>query len=205
MQDTGYLTSENLFELTDPPRSMTIIGGGPIALEMAQACHRLGIDITVLQRGRHLLPRDEPSLVERLVSQLRLEGVRIVVDVDTVSAARTADGRKEVRGTAAGVDAVWSAEEILVATGRVPNVDGLGAEPLGIVVGPKGIEVDDRLRTAVPTVYAAGDVAGRFLFTHSAGFEAVRAVRDAFFPGKGTFTALVPWCTFTDRSWPMPA
>src|SRR5204862_7850791 len=85
----------------------------------------------------------------------------------------------------------WAADELLVAAGRRPNIDGLGLDP-------DGITVDERMRTNVPSIYAAGDVAGRFLFTHSAAHEAVRAVRDMFFPGKGTVSDLVPWCTFTD-------
>ena len=197
LAEAGYLTSENLFEQKDPPSSMVIVGGGPIALEMAQACRRLGMAITVLQKGDRLLPRDEASVVQVLVAQLESEGVTIHLNVETTS-VRVENGRKIVSGTAAGVPMEWAAEELLVAAGRVPNVEGLGLVEVGVKVGPRGIEVDNRLRTAVPTIYAAGDVAGRFLFTHSAGFEAVRAVRDAFFPGKGTFTALVPWCTFTD-------
>ena len=197
LAEAGFLTSENLFELTDPPSSMVIIGGGPIALEMAQACRRLRIDVTVLQKANRLLPRDESTLVDMLVEQLRAEGVAINVNVHTTS-VRVEDGRKIVSGTVGGVAAEWGANELLVAAGRTPNVEGLGLDEVGVKVSERGIEVDNRLRTAVPTIYAAGDVAGRFLFTHSAGYEAVRAVRDAFFPGKGTFTALVPWCTFTD-------
>jgi pyruvate/2-oxoglutarate dehydrogenase complex dihydrolipoamide dehydrogenase (E3) component len=93
---------------------------------------------------------------------------------------------------------VWAAEELLVGVGRKPNVEDLGLEAAGVKVGPRGIEVDERMRTSVPSIYAAGDVAGRYLFTHAAAHEAVRAVRDMFFPGKGTVSQLVPWCTFTD-------
>ncbi len=197
LAEVGYLTSENLFELIDPPGSLVIIGGGPIAVEMAQACRRLGMEVTVLQKADRLLPRDEPSLVDMLVDQLRSEGVQVHVNVET-TAVRVEGGVKIVSGKVGGVSAEWGADELLVAAGRTPNVEGLGLAEVGVDVGPRGVEVDNRMRTAVSTIYAAGDVAGRFLFTHSAGYEAVRAVRDAFFPGKGTFTALVPWCTFTD-------
>ncbi|MGH9266985.1 MAG: FAD-dependent oxidoreductase, partial [Acidimicrobiales bacterium] len=87
---------------------------------------------------------------------------------------------------------------LMVAAGRRPNVEGLGLEALGVEVGARGIVVDNRMRTAVPWIYAAGDVAGRYLFTHSSAHEAVRAVRDMFFPGRGTVSDQVPWCTFTD-------
>ena len=92
----------------------------------------------------------------------------------------------------------WEADELLVAVGRVPNMDNLGLEELGIETERKGIVVDNRGRSTVDTVYVAGDLAGRYLFTHAAAYEGVRAVRDMFFPGKGKVTASVPWCTFTD-------
>ncbi len=92
----------------------------------------------------------------------------------------------------------WTSHELVVAVGRRPNVEGLGLEKLGIDVGPKGVAVDGRLRTNVKSIYAAGDVAGRYLFTHAAGYEGVLAVRDAFFPGKAKADELIPWCTFTD-------
>jgi len=103
-----------------------------------------------------------------------------------------------VHGTEGGAARRWEADELLVAVGRVPNLDDLGLEELGIETGSGGIAIDDRGRTRVDTVYAAGDLAGRHLFTHAAAYEGVRAVRDMFFPGKGRVTASVPWCTFTD-------
>jgi pyruvate/2-oxoglutarate dehydrogenase complex dihydrolipoamide dehydrogenase (E3) component len=103
-----------------------------------------------------------------------------------------------VYGTEAGQPARWEADDLLVAVGRRPNVEDLGLEALGIETGSRGVVVDDRMRTNVASVYACGDVAGRYLFTHSAAYEGVRAVRDMFFPGKGKVTAGVPWCTFTD-------
>ena len=150
----------------------------------------------MLQKGPGILPRDEPELVEVLQRKLVGEGVdlRLGVDVDRVTVEP--DGRK-TRARSAG-ESVTCRTRCFVAVGRRPNVDGLGLEELGVEVGPRGVVVDERLRTNVKSIYAAGDVAGRFLFTHSAGYEAVRAVRDAFFPGKGTVTDFVPWCTFTD-------
>jgi pyruvate/2-oxoglutarate dehydrogenase complex dihydrolipoamide dehydrogenase (E3) component len=193
LEDAGFITSETVFELERVPRSITMIGGGPIAIEMAQGFTRLGIRTTVLQKGPGILPRDEPTLVEVLQRKLVAEGVdlRLGVDIDKV----TVEIDKKV--VHFGGESVAS-EELLVAVGRRPNVDGMGLEALGIAVAPRGVVVDGRLRTNVKSIYAAGDVAGRFLFTHSAGYEAVRAVRDAFFPGKGTATDFVPWCTFTD-------
>jgi len=197
LADVGFLTSEDVFELTAPPANFVNIGGGPIAVEMVQAFTRLGIPTTLLQRGPRVLPRDDPSLVDLLVGALRAEGVDLQVDVETERVA-VEHGRKVVYASQGGEARRWEADELLVAVGRVPNVEGLGLEDLGIGVGPRGITVDDRGRTVVSSVYACGDVVGRHLFTHAAAYEGVRAVRDMFFPGKGKVTAMVPWCTFTD-------
>ncbi|MGH9281704.1 MAG: dihydrolipoyl dehydrogenase family protein [Acidimicrobiales bacterium] len=197
LAEAGYLTSENVFELERAPARVIAIGGGPIATELAQGLNRLGVRVTVLQKGPGILPRDEPELVEILVNRLRREGVDLRLDV-AVEEVRSEGGAKVVLGTEAGQPARWEGDELLVGVGRRPNVEGLGLEQAGVTVGPRGVEVDDRMRSSVPSVYAAGDVAGRYLFTHSAAHEALRAVRDMFFPGRGRVSDLVPWCTFTD-------
>jgi pyruvate/2-oxoglutarate dehydrogenase complex dihydrolipoamide dehydrogenase (E3) component len=123
--------------------------------------------------------------------------VRLCLDVE-IERVTVEAGEKVVHGRQADAPMTWRAEEILVAAGRRPNVEGLGLEEIGVELGPRGIQTDDRLRSSVSSVYAAGDVAGRFLFTHSAGYEAVRAVRNMFFPGSSKGAYAVPWCTFTD-------
>ncbi len=198
LADAGYLTSETFFEQDRCPHSLVFIGGGPIAIELAQACHRLGVQVTVLQKDDRILPRDEAELTGRLTDLLREEGLDLRLGVDATSVEVRPDGTKVVVASVAGEEARFEADEIFVGAGRVPNVEGLGLEDLGIAVGRRGIETDERGRTAVKTVYAAGDVAGRTLFTHSAAYEGVRALRDMFFPGKGTLDATIPWCTFTD-------
>jgi pyruvate/2-oxoglutarate dehydrogenase complex dihydrolipoamide dehydrogenase (E3) component len=193
LAEAGYLTSETVWDIERAPASLIVIGGGPIGMELAQAFRRLGTTVTVLQKGPRVLPRDEPELVDRLVARLRGEGVALHLDAHA-DRVTTEDGMKVVHAQ----DAHWAAEEILVAAGRHPNVDGLGLEALGIEVTERGVKVDDRSRTSVPSIYAVGDLAGRHLFTHSAASEGVKAVRDMFFPGKGRFDNLVPWATFTD-------
>lgn len=197
LQEAGFVTSESLFELTDPPASFVNIGGGPIAVEMVQGFTRLGIPVTLLQKGPRILPRDEPALVELLIDKLRKEGVDLRFDVE-VEKVVVEGGKKIVTGTEAGAPARWEADELLVAVGRTPNIQNLGLEDLGIETTQKGVVVDNRGRTSVETIYACGDIAGRYLFTHSAAYEGVRAVRDMFFPGKGKVVASVPWATFTD-------
>jgi len=197
LEEAGYLTSENIFELELAPKCVVAIGGGPIAIEMAQGLRRLGLGVTVLQRGDGILTKDEPELVTLLTEVLRGEGVDLQLGV-AVDRVTVEDGQKVVHGHQGGQEVRFAAEELLVGVGRTPNVEDLGLDAAGVTVGRRGIEVDERMRTNVDSIYAGGDVAGRFLFTHSAGHETVRAVRDMFFPGKGTVSELVPWCTFTD-------
>jgi pyruvate/2-oxoglutarate dehydrogenase complex dihydrolipoamide dehydrogenase (E3) component len=194
LAEAGHLDSESVWEIERAPASLVVIGGGPIAVEMSQGFRRLGVPVTVLERGERILPRDEPELAERLARILRAEGVdlhtgvsaeRVTVE-DGLKVVHTADGRR------------FAGHELVVGVGREPNVEGLGLAGAGVAAGPKGVIVDASLRTSVPSVYAAGDVAGRYLFTHAAGFEGVRAVRNMLFPGRSRSDYGVPWCTFTD-------
>ncbi len=197
LEAAAPLTSDTVWDLERAPESLVVVGGGPIAVELAQALTRLGTRVTVLQKGPRLLAREEPSVVARLRAVLEAEGVEIVEEVTTTRVERRGP-EKVVHGEHRGRAGAWSGAEVLVATGRRPNVEGLGLEELGVELSPRGVVVDERMRSSVPTVYAAGDVAGRFLFTHSATHEGIRAVRDMFFPGKGTVATQTPWCTFTD-------
>ena len=197
LAEAGFLTNETIFDLDRAPASLTMVGGGPIAVELAQAMCRLGVEVVVLQRAGTLLTREDPALVDILTSQLRAEGVLIHTGV-SIERVTVEGGRKVVHASGDGGIRSWRSEELLVAVGRRPNVEGLDLDRAGVAATGRGIVVDERMRTSAPSVYAAGDVAGGHLFTHSAAHEAVRAVRDMFFPGRGTVSTLVPWCTFTD-------
>jgi pyruvate/2-oxoglutarate dehydrogenase complex dihydrolipoamide dehydrogenase (E3) component len=151
--------------------------------------------VHVLQKGPGVLEREEPALAARLLDTLRAEGVDLELGVDVERVSVSEDGLTK---TVHAGERSWSAAEIFVGAGRRPNVEGLGLEEVGVKVGRRGVEVDGKLRTSVKTIYAAGDVAGRWLFTHSAGYEAARAVRNMFLPGASGAPYLVPWCTFTD-------
>ncbi len=196
LPEVGCLTSETLFTLEHPPRSCVVIGGGPIAVEMAQALSLLGVRVHLLEKEDRILSRDEPELMELLAARLRADGLTIDVGVDIERVHVNGDS-KVVEGTQRGANRQWEGAEILVATGREPSVDALGLDAIGVTTGSRGVQVNNRLQTSVPSIYAAGDVAGRFLFTHSAGYEAALAVRNMFFPGSSKATELVPWCTFT--------
>ncbi|HEX7275770.1 MAG TPA: FAD-dependent oxidoreductase, partial [Acidimicrobiales bacterium] len=151
LTEAGFLTSETLWDLERAPASMVMIGAGPIATEMSQAFTRLGIATTVLQKGPRILPRDEPDLVDLLVAKLRSEGVDLHFNVE-IERVAVSGSRKIVFGSENGEPSRWDGEELLVATGRRPNVEGLGLDEVGVNVTRTGIEVDERRRTAVPSI-----------------------------------------------------
>jgi pyruvate/2-oxoglutarate dehydrogenase complex dihydrolipoamide dehydrogenase (E3) component len=201
LADVGALTDETLFALERPPASVIVLGGGPMGVELAQAFVRLGIATTIVQDGPNLLPRDEQGLVSVLTGVLRSEGVEVLLDARPTAARRDADGTVVLEIATSAGRSELRAEAVVAATGRRPNVEGLGLEELGIDVrsGPGGgVVVDERARTAFRSVYAVGDVADGEQFAHAAGPAAERAVRDMFFPGRAPVADLVPWCTFTD-------
>jgi pyruvate/2-oxoglutarate dehydrogenase complex dihydrolipoamide dehydrogenase (E3) component len=192
-----YLTNETVFDLDQAPEHLIVIGGGPIGCELAQAHRRLGARVTILEAAQ-LLPKDDPELVDFVRRRMRSEGVEIR---DGVRIAR-------VEGTAGRIAAVLQADgreeriagsHLLIAAGRRPNVAGLNLEAAGVRASPKGIEVDQRLRTTNRRIYAVGDVAGRYQFTHMAGYHAGLVIRNALFrlPAKVDHSA-VPWVTYTD-------
>ncbi len=197
--EVGYLTNETLFELTALPSRLAIIGSGPIGCEMAQAFARLGSRVTVIEAGARILGREDPQAAGVVQRRLEAEGVRFELGVQTERVARTEGTRRLdlTRGTER-----WSvsADVILVAAGRAPNVEGLELEKADVAYGRRGVLVDDTLRTSNPKVYAAGDVCQTFKFTHAADFAARLVLQNALFPGfKKRFSRLqIPWCTYTD-------
>ena len=197
LAEAGYLTSETLWDIESVPKSYVIVGGGPIAVELAQALNRLGAGVQLIEMLPRIMAREEETLSDALTAILRREGVDIHVGA-RAEAVRREGPLKTVSGTIGEESTDWTAEEIIVAAGRAPNTDGLGLEELGIEVTRAGVTTDERRRTSVRSIYATGDVAGRFQFTHWAGYESALAIRDMFFPGKAKYTEVVPWCTFTD-------
>jgi pyruvate/2-oxoglutarate dehydrogenase complex dihydrolipoamide dehydrogenase (E3) component len=197
LRQAGFLTSETVFALDRAPQSVVVIGGGPAGTETAQALRRLGVPVTLLERGPRILSREEPELVDVLGRVLGDEGVEVVCGAE-VQRVEVDAGRRIVHATVDGVPRSWAADAILVTVGRRPNVDGLGLEEAGVAVGPRGVIVDAGMRTSVPSIHCAGDLAGHERFTHAAAYQAVLAVRDMFFPGRARARAPIPWCTFTD-------
>ena len=191
------LTNETVFSLTERPEHLAIIGGGPIGCELAQAFVRFGARVTVMESGPRILPHDDPDAAEVVAAALRREGVEILTDA-RIDAVREAGAGKTIRLTRAGASTGIVASHLLVAAGRAPNVEGLGLEAAGVEYERKGVAVDERMRTSNPRVYAIGDVASRFRFTHAADAQARMVVRNALFFGRGKASDLViPWCTYT--------
>jgi pyruvate/2-oxoglutarate dehydrogenase complex dihydrolipoamide dehydrogenase (E3) component len=191
LNEVPFLTYEQIFDNDRLPAAMVVVGGGPIGIEMAQAYQRLGASVSVV--APHLLPKEEPEVREVMQRVLEREGIRFVW-------GRATSARKEGDDFVIGTDREEARGDLLlVASGRRPTVDGLNLEKAGVAYSETGIPVDDRLRTNVKNIYAAGDVLGGYQFTHLAGWQAFQAVRNALLPGNSSgFTDLVPWTTFTD-------
>jgi pyruvate/2-oxoglutarate dehydrogenase complex dihydrolipoamide dehydrogenase (E3) component/uncharacterized membrane protein YdjX (TVP38/TMEM64 family) len=197
LAEVGYLTNETLFWLTALPRRLAVIGAGPIGCEMAQSFAAFGSEVTVLDAGPHILPREDTDVAEIVARRMRADGVRLVHDA-RITGAERADGGVLLRYEVGGATGTLACDAILVGVGRAPNLEGLGLETGGVAHGRDGITVDDHLRTANPRVYAAGDVASAFKFTHTADAQARIVLTNALFLGRKKTSALhVPWCTYT--------
>ncbi|HVB38851.1 MAG TPA: mercuric reductase [Vicinamibacterales bacterium] len=193
-----FLTSENLFWLTERPARLAIVGAGPIGCEMAQAFARFGTAVMLLETSARVLPHEDPDAAAIVGARLAADGVRIETGVRLTRVERGPGGTLVhfARGDAAQTA---EADAVLVAAGRAPNVESLDLETAGIRSSRNGVEVDDRLRTANPRVFAAGDVCAAYRFTHVADAMARIAVQNALFYGRKTVSALtIPWCTYTD-------
>jgi pyruvate/2-oxoglutarate dehydrogenase complex dihydrolipoamide dehydrogenase (E3) component len=197
LAEAPYLTNETVFDLTERPEHLIVLGGGPIGCELAQAQRRLGARVTLLELFS-ILPKDDPAAVEVVRRQLVSEGVELREHVEVGAVERDGNG---VAVTLDGADGQQRlvGSHLLVATGRRANVDDLGLEAAGVEYSAKGVVVDDRLRTTNRRIYAVGDVAGGLQFTHVAGYHAGIVIRNALFrlPAK-VDTRAVPWVTYTE-------
>ncbi len=200
LDQVPHLTSETIFDLSERPASLAILGGGPIGCELAQAFGRLDVAVTLVEGDDRLLPKEEPDASAVVAAALGADGVAVRVGAQVVEVGRAAHG---VRLEVDGGEAVEAAA-LLVAVGRRPSGAGLGLEEVGVEVDRRGAVVtDDTMATAVDGIWAIGDVTGRLQLTHAAGRMARVAVANA----TGRLTRLrpqrfdagqVPWATFTD-------
>jgi pyruvate/2-oxoglutarate dehydrogenase complex dihydrolipoamide dehydrogenase (E3) component len=191
-----YLTNKEIFYLDRLPASMIVLGGGPIAIEMAQAFNRLGCRVSVVQRSGQILSKEDKDMADQVMAVMQAEGVIFHLNAKVLS-VRNKNGLKEVRLQSGEEKLTLVAESLLVAMGRVPNIDGLGLETIGVEYNSRGIMVDAKLRTSRQHIYAPGDVNGAFQFTHAAGYEGGIVLSNAIFhlPRKADYTYM-PWCTY---------
>ena len=199
LDKTPYVTNKEIFSLDRLPESMIVLGGGPIGTEMSQAFARLGTKVTLVDMADQILPREDRDMVEPVMDKMKEEGVTFYL-AHNIQGVEDFGDKKEVSLVSFdGKQTQISAETILVALGRTPNIMDLGLEHPDVLATKKGVIVDDRLRTNQKHIYAIGDVTGQYQFTHAAGYEGGIVVSNAIFrlPRKADYTWL-PWCTYSD-------
>jgi pyruvate/2-oxoglutarate dehydrogenase complex dihydrolipoamide dehydrogenase (E3) component len=199
LEDAGYRTNETIFNLTEKPARLAVIGGGPIGSELAQAFQRLGVRVAIFEQAPRLLGRADAEAAELVGEMMGRGGLEILAESKVVLVEKKGDEKVVHFESADGELREWVADEILVAVGRVPNVDGLGLEAVGVEHDARsGVRVDDRLRTSNRRIFAVGDVALAAKFTHAADASAKIVVQNALFAGRKKASSLVmPWCIYT--------
>lgn len=199
LKEADPLTNETVFSLTELPRRLAVIGAGPIGCELAQAFARLGSQVTVLEMAERILANDEEEAAEVVQAALSQDGVDFVLGA-SIEKVESGDEESVIRYKQDGKEERLACDRILLGAGRLPNVKGMGLEAAGVKYDErKGIEVDERLRTSNPRIYAVGDVCMEYKFTHAADAAARLVVQNALFLGRKKHTELnIPWCTYTE-------
>jgi pyruvate/2-oxoglutarate dehydrogenase complex dihydrolipoamide dehydrogenase (E3) component len=201
LDQVEYLTSDTLWDLRELPRRLVVLGGGPIGAELAQCFARLGSEVTVVEMAPRLLPREDGDAAAAVESRFRAEGLRLATAHRALRVETGGEGPRLVCEHD-GAEVALPFDRLLVALGRQANVEGFGLEELGVALSErKTIAVDGLLRTNFPNIYACGDVAGPYQFTHVAAHQAWYAAVNALLAPFWSFTAdyrVIPWATFTD-------
>jgi pyruvate/2-oxoglutarate dehydrogenase complex dihydrolipoamide dehydrogenase (E3) component len=199
IDETPYITNKEIFSMDRLPKSMIVIGAGPIAIEMAQSFCRLGTKVYVVQRSGQILSKEDKDMADTVMNVLASEGVTFHLNSGLVSTKDLGTEKVVVIKKKDGKTLSLKGEKILVALGMQPNLEGMGLEDISLKFNKKGIPVDNRMRTSHKHIYAAGDVTGLYQFTHAAGYEGGVALSNAILhlPKKADYTHL-PWCTYTD-------
>ncbi len=201
LEDVGYVTSDTVWELRELPRRLVVLGGGPIGTELTQCFARFGAEVTQVEMAPRIMAREDEEFSRMVTERLQAEGVKVLVD-HTARAFRRDGERKLLVAEHAGSDVEIEFDAVLVAVGRAPRTAGYGLEELGIpVTKARTVEVNEYLQTRFPNIYACGDVAGPYQFTHTAAhqawFAAVNALFGTFWKFKADYS-VIPWATFTD-------
>ena len=169
LAECGYYTSDTIWDLRELPRRLVVLGGGPIGCEMTQAFQRLGSEVTQVEQAPHLLMREDADVIELIQARFAEEGIRVLTGHRAERVETDGDGKRLVCTGPEGDETAVAFDQLLVAVGRAPNTAGLGLEELGVALTDRGgVEVDEYLRTNVPSIYACGDVIGPYQFTHTA-------------------------------------
>ncbi len=199
LAEAGYLTNETVFNLTQCPARIAVIGGGPIGCELAQAFQRLGSQVSLLHKNAHLLDREDMDAAALVQKAFIREGIAVCLNAKITRVERHGGG-KVVCYETQGKAETLAVDEILIGAGRAPIVDGLNLEAAGVRYDRrKGILVNDQLQTTNPHIYASGDACLDLKFTHAADFSARIVIQNALFLGRKKASALtMPWCTYTD-------
>ncbi|MCI0485242.1 MAG: FAD-dependent oxidoreductase [Blastocatellia bacterium] len=200
VSETNYLTNESIFSITELPKRLIVVGSGPIGTEMSQAFRRFGSDVVVIDVADKILPKDDPELTDILKEYLKSEGLQYifkskVIKLESGNGSLNVTIESQATSQKIGIEG----DAILLSVGRKPNIEGLDLEAAGVAYDKRGIVVDDHCRTSMKNIYACGDVAGRFQFTHFAEHMAKIAVSNALlhFP-MSLDSKHITWCTYTD-------
>ena len=200
LADAGFLTNETVFELTERPRRFGVIGSGPIGSELAQTFQRLGSQVTVFDMADHILPREDADAAGIVQQRFREEGIHLELGCRLEKVEARGDEKVLRVACADGATREFPVDELLVAVGRAPNVEGLGLEAVGVEYDARrGVHVNDYLQTTNPKIFAAGDICMSWKFTHAADAAAKIVVQNTLFFRTAKLSNLVmPWCTYTD-------
>lgn len=200
LQEIGFITNEEVFHLKELPARLIVLGAGAIGMELGQAFARFGSKVTVVEMANRILIKEDEEVSRLMETLLANEGIEILTDHKAVSARKNDDGTKVLIVESDGKTVEIEADEILVAVGRSPNVEGLELEKAGVKYDKKCILTNDYLQTSQTHIFAAGDVTSHFQFTHMADHEAQIVIQNTFVPfpfKKKTDFSAVPWATFT--------
>ncbi len=193
LERVGYLTPEQIANLSERPESLAVIGGDPMGCELSQALARLGCRVTLLTSGPHLLEQEDPEAARLVQACFEAEGIRVLSQTQ-LSRVEQIEGKKRLYAGEQVIDV----NEILLTTGRAPNVATLGLEATGVRVGVQGVRVNDKLQTRNPRIYACGELIGGYPFPQIAVYEAQIALRNALFlPTRKVDYRALPWAIFT--------
>ncbi len=201
IKEAGFLTNETVFSLTELPKSLAVIGGGPIGCELAQAFHRLGANVTLFHKYDHILNKEDRDAAEILQNTFIQEGINLVLNAQILKVEKTNEGKK-IYYISNNMEDSIIVDQILIGAGRMPNIESLNLEAVGVEFNDNGVKVNNYLQTTNPQIFAAGDICLPYKFTHTADAAARIVIKNTLFSpfgfGKSKFSDLViPWVTYT--------